>query len=52
MAKNAAYLVVCARNWARAKNTTFNGGVLAGYWNMYASCFEEGALQEALHLIK
>ena len=30
MAKNAAYLVLCARNWARSKNITFNGGVLAG----------------------
>jgi hypothetical protein len=52
MAKNAAYLVVCARNWARSKNITFNGGVVAGYWNMYAGFFEEGALQEALHMIK
>ena len=52
MAKNAAYLVVCARNWARSKNTTFNGGVLTGYWEKYSWCFEDGALKEALVMIK
>ena len=52
MAKNAAYLIICARNWARSKNTTFNCGVLTGYWEKYSWCFEDGALKEALVMIK
>lgn len=52
MAKNAAYLIICARNWARSNNIGFNGGVLAGYWEMHSQCFEVGALKEALCAIK
>lgn len=52
MAKNAAYLIICARNWARSNNIGFNGGVLAGYWEMHSWCFEDGALKEALVMIK
>ena len=52
MAKNAAYLIICARNWARSNNIGFNGGVLTGYWEKYSWCFEDGALKEALVMIK
>ena len=52
MANNAAYLIICARNRARSKNTAFNGGVLTGYWEKYSWCFEDGALKEALVMIK